>query len=141
MKTLLSIIAALTAFFFPIYGVLIAVGVAISVNTATGMYKSHKLHDPIVPQRLLDVLGKLIVYECVMLFIYIIDCYLLGEFMSIWFSVDCFFTKIIALLMVGIELTSSKENIETATGKDILKWLRSFLKTGKEIKNDVNDLI
>ena len=141
MKFTLSIIACLTGFFLPVQGVLIAVAFAIFLDTVTGLYKASKLKKPIRSRYLSDIVGKLIIYEACVILLFIIDHYLLSEFMEMWFSVDYFFTKLIALVLVGIELTSIKENYEEATGKDVIKWLKSTLQRSKEIKNDVNDLI
>jgi len=141
MKFTLSIIASLTGFFLPVQGVLIAVAIAIFLDTVTGIYKAKKLKNPIRSRYMSDIIGKLIIYEACVILLFVIDHYLLSEFMKIWFSVDYFFTKLIALVLVGIELTSIKENYEEATGKDIIKWLKSTLQRSKEIKNDVNDLI
>jgi len=141
MKFIYSITAGVTGFFLPIQGVLIAVAIAIFLDTVTGLYKANKLKKPINSRYMSDIIGKLIIYEACIILLFIIDHYLLSEFMKIWFSVDYFFTKLIALVLVSIEFTSIKENYEEATGKDIIKWLKSTLKRSKEIKNDINDLI
>lgn len=141
MKLTISITAGVSAFFLPVQGILIAVFIAVLADTATGIYKAKKLAKPIISKRMSDIIAKLIIYEVVVLLLFLIDHFLLQEFMKIWFSVDYFFTKLIALVVVAIELTSMKENIEEATGLDILKWLRSTLQRTKEIKNDVNDII
>lgn len=141
MKFIYSITAGVTGFFLPIQGVLIAVAIAIFLDTVTGLYKATKLKKPINSRYMSDIIGKLIIYEACIILLFIIDHYLLSEFMKIWFSVDYFFSKLIALVLVSIEFTSIKENYEEATGKDIIKWLKSTLKRSKEIKNDINDLI
>lgn len=141
MKFTLSIAAGLSAFFLPVQGVLIAVAVAIFLDTVTGIYKAKKTKQPIISRKMSDIIAKFIIYELSVLFLYLIDHFLLAEFMKIWFSVNYFFTKLIALVIVGIELTSIKENIEEATGIDVFKWLRSTLQRSKELKNDVNDII
>lgn len=141
MKSIYSFIASFTSFLLPVQGVLIAVAIAIFLDTVTGLYKASKLKKPIRSRYMSDIVGKLIIYEACVILLFIIDHYLLSEFMKIWFSVDYFFTKLIALVLVGIELTSIKENYEEATGKDVIKWLKSTLKRSREIKNDINDLI
>lgn len=141
MKLILLLSVSLTAFFAPVQGILIAVGIAIGLDTITGFYKAKKLKQPIVSRKMSDIVAKMIIYETCIILLYIIDYLLLSEFMSIWFSTEYFFTKIVALAVVGIELTSMKENIEAATQKDIFKWLKSCLKRGKEIKNDIDDLM
>jgi hypothetical protein len=51
------------------------------------------------------------------------------------------FTKLVAILLILIELTSIKENIEEALKVDILKLLKDMLTRAKEVKDDVNKII
>lgn len=141
MKFAIIAIASLTAFFAPVHGILFAIGIAICMDTITGIYKAKKLKQPVISRKMSDIIAKMITYETCVLLLYLIDYFLLSEFMSLWFSTQFFFTKLVALVVVGIELTSMKENIEAATHKDIFKWIKSCLQRGKDIKKDIDDLI
>lgn len=141
MKFSIIAIASLMAFFAPIHGILIAISIAICMDTITGIYKAKKLKNPIISRKMSDIIAKMITYETCILLLYLIDYFLLSEFMSLWFSTQYFFTKLVALVVVGIELTSIKENIEAATQKDIFKWIKSCLQRSKDIKKDIDDLI
>ncbi|MFP9098915.1 phage holin family protein [Flavobacterium sp. RHBU_24] len=141
MKTLQYLTSSLLSFFLPVHGLLIAVGFAIVLDTFTGVFKSVKINGwhSVRSRKLSDVVGKVVLYNTAILSIYIMDFYLLSGFFKYWFSADFFFTKIIALVLIVIELTSIKENFEAAYKKDIWKLLKSILRRAKEIE-DISDL-
>ncbi|WP_185965618.1 phage holin family protein [Flavobacterium zepuense] len=141
MKILQSFLLSIVTFFSPVQGILIAVGVTIMADTITGVYRCKKLKQPIVSKRLRQVANKMAVYEAAVILFWLMDHYLLSEFFKIWFSVDYFFTKIVALVLIFTEMVSIKENIEEAHSFSIAGMIRTLLKSGKEIKNDVNQII
>lgn len=140
MKLIQSLIVSLFAFLLPVQGILIAVGAAIALDTFTGVYKSVKTGCPLISRRFADVILKMLVYELVTLMIYTIDHFLLSEFFKFWFSVNNFFTKACAMVLIFTEIISIKENIEQAHGIDILKLMRNTLKRTKDLKDDIFDL-
>jgi hypothetical protein len=141
MKFIQSILLSATTFFLPVQGVLIAVGVAIMADTITGIYKAKKLRHPLVSKRFRQIVNKMAVYETAVVLFWLMDYYLLSEFFKIWFSVDYFFTKIIALVLIFTEIVSIKENIEEAHAFSIVKMIRALLKSGKEIKKDISEIV
>jgi hypothetical protein len=50
------------------------------------------------------------------------------------------FTKLVAILLIFIELVSIKENIELALKVDIWKMLKNLLNRAKEVKSDINQI-
>jgi hypothetical protein len=50
------------------------------------------------------------------------------------------FTKLAAILLLFIELTSIKENIEEAMNVDLWKMIKNLLKRAKELKSDINEV-
>lgn len=140
MKLIQYFVISLLAFFVPIQGLLIAVGAAIALDTFTGVYKSVKTKQFLISRRFADVILKMLVYECVTIMIYIIDHFLLAEFFRLWFSVNYFFTKTCAMVLIFTEMVSIKENIEQAYGINILLQIRNALKRTKDLKDDVFDL-
>ncbi|MFP9114311.1 phage holin family protein [Flavobacterium sp. RHBU_3] len=142
MKLITSILATLCAFFFPIKGILLAVGVAVAFDTITGVYKSVKLNGwmSIRSRRLSDVIGKILLYNTAVLTMFVMDKFLLDEFFKLWFSIDFLFTKVISAILFIIELTSIKENFEAAYGLNLWAILKALFSRGKEIKNEINDL-
>lgn len=142
MKYLNYIFASLLLLFVPIYGLLVAVATAIILDTFTGVFKSIKLHGlkSIRSRKLSAIISKMLLYEVTILLLFLMDKYLLNEFVIQWFSTEYMFTKMCAIVLIFIELVSVKENIEEAYNIDIWKMLKSVLSRAKEIKSDIDDL-
>lgn len=127
-------------FFTPVVGILIAVGVAIALDTILGIAKAIILKDKITSRKLSNIVSKFVLYQSAILLLYTIDKFLLGEFFKIWFSIPFFFTKVVAIVIIFIELTSMKENFEAAFKVDIFKKLKELLRRSKELKDGVDKL-
>ena len=141
MKFIQSLLLSMVTFFLPVQGILIAVGVAIMADTITGVHKARKTGQPLISKRFRQVASKMAVYEAAVVLFWLMDHYLLSEFFQLWFSVEYFFTKIIALVLIFTEVVSIKENIEEAHNIDIFNLIRRAAKGGKAIKNDINEII
>jgi hypothetical protein len=143
MKYLNYLLTSIILFYTPIFGLLIAVGVAICFDTVTGIAKAIKVKGfkSIRSRILSNIISKMALYELCILSLYAIDKYLLNEFIIKWFSIDFMFTKICAIMLIFIELVSIKENIEETFGVDIWNLLKKSFLRAKEIKEDVNEII
>lgn len=142
MRQLSYIFSALLVLFAPIQGILIAVGAAIMLDTFTGVFKSIKTKgwSSIRSRRLSNIVSKMLLYEICVLFLFLIDKFVLNEFMGKWFEIDYMFTKICGILIVFIELTSIKENIEEAFNINIWKMLKDALLRAKDIRKDIDEI-
>lgn len=142
MKYINYIFASLILFFVPILGLLISVGAAIVLDTVTGVYKSIKLEGwrSIRSRKLSNVISKMALYEVCIILLFVIDKYVLNEFVKQAFGFDFMFTKICAILLIFTELVSIKENIEETFKIDIWKLLKGTFNRAKEIKSDINEL-
>jgi hypothetical protein len=128
--------------FVPIYGLLISVGAAILLDTFTGIFKSIKLEGwcSIRSRKLSNVISKMALYEVCILLLFVIDKFVLNEFIKHAFGFDFMFTKICAIVLIFIELVSIKENIEATFKIDIWKLLKDLFNRAKEIKSSVNEI-
>jgi Bacteriophage holin family len=142
MKHIQYLIASLLLLFTPIYGLLIAVAASIILDTFTGIFKSIKLNGwkSVRSRKLSNIVSKMLLYEVCVLLLFLMDKYLLNEFVKHAFGFDFMFTKICAILLMFIELVSIKENIEEAFKIDIWAMLKKVLNRAKEIKTDINDI-
>lgn len=129
--------------FVPIHGILIAVGSAIVLDTFTGVFKSVKINgwSSIRSRKLSQVVSKMLLYEVCILFLYMIDKFVLNEFIFKWLSVDYMFTKVCAILLIFVELTSIKENIQEAYNIKIWDMLKGAFLRAKEVKENIQDII
>jgi len=143
LKTYLNyILTGLVLFFAPIQGLLIAVAFGIMLDTFTGIFKSIKLNglQSIRSRTLSNVISKMLLYQVSIISLYIIDKFLLNELVNLHFSTQFLFTKLVAIILVFIELVSIKENIEEALNVDIWKLLKKVITRAKEVKTDIDSL-
>ena len=138
MKTILSyLLVSFCLFFAPIKGLLIAVGVAIALDTIFGIFKAIRIKEEINSRRMSNIVSKFVLYQMSVLLLFAIDKFLLGEFFKIWFQIDNFFTKVVAIILIFIEMTSIKENFEVAFKVNIWKLLKTTIQRAKYIKNEI----
>lgn len=143
MKYLNYLISSILIMFVPIHGILIAVGSSIVLDTFTGVFKSIKINgwSSIKSRKLSQVISKMLLYEVCILFLYMIDKFVLNEFIFKWLSVDYMFTKVCAILLIFVELTSIKENIQEAYNIKIWDMLKGAFLRAKEVKENIQDII
>jgi hypothetical protein len=79
-------------------------------------------------------------YEICILLLFVMDKFVLNEFVKHAFGFEFMFTKICAILLMFIELVSVKENIEEAFKIDIWAMLKKALNRAKDINADINTL-
>lgn len=141
-KYLHYIIGSIAVLFVPIYGILIAVAMAIILDTFTGIFKSVKLRGwkSIRSRNLSNIVSKMLLYEVCIVFLFLIDKYLLNEFVQHAFGFEFMFTKICAIVLIFIELVSIKENVEESFNIDIWALLKQLLNRAKEVRSDINQI-
>jgi hypothetical protein len=140
MKYINYICSSLILLFVPIQGLLIAIGAAIALDTFTGVFKSVKLKGlkSIESRILSNIVSKMALYEICVLFLFLIDKFVLNEFVIHWFKFDFMFTKICAIMLIFIELVSIKENIEETFKINMWKMLKIAFLRAKKIKENIN---
>jgi hypothetical protein len=144
MKTYLTyFITGLFLFFAPITGLLIAVAIGIALDTFTGIFKSVKINGwrSIRSRKLSNIVSKMLLYQITLILLFVIDKFLLNEFALVHFSIQFMFTKLVAVLLLLIELTSIKENIEEALNIKIWKMLKELFNRAKEVKEDIDKIV
>lgn len=143
MRTfLLQLLAALLLFFAPIQELVMAVGLAIMLDTFTGIYKSVKLNGwkSVRSRKLSNIISKMVLYEVSIIILYPIDKFLLNELFLNILSVQFFSTKVACVLLILVELTSIKENVEAALKINIWQILKKAISRAKELKDDIDDI-
>ena len=141
LKTTTGVIIALVcSFLMPIATVLIVVGLFIFADTITGIWKSIKKQQKITSKRLSNVISKMVLYQSAVVLFFVLEKYILGDMVLHFISVQWFLTKLVALTLVSIELTSINENIYAVTGFSFWNKFKDLLKRTKEIKDEISDV-
>lgn len=145
MKTLITkikishILTPLLAFLIPIKPLILIVGILIGIDTCTGIWKSKVNKIPISSRALSAVVSKFVLYQTAVILFYAIEYFIIGDFIQVFTSIPLFLTKIIAIILVGIEITSISENFKSATGVSLWERIKMFLRRAKNAKNELKE--
>ena len=137
---LLTLISICFAFFLPISGILIMIGVLISIDTITGIWKANKLGEKITSRKLSSIISKLALYEITVIMFFLIDKFILNDIILTFFSVPFMLTKVTALVLASIEVMSINENYKIVKGIDLWQSMKLLFARAKEVKEDLNKL-
>ena len=129
----IQLMAIVSSFFLPISGILILIGVSVILDTITGVWKSYKLKTKVTSRKLSAVISKILLYEVTVMLFYLIDYYILNDIVLTFFSVSLLTTKILALVLVSIEVISINENVKKVKGLDIWSSLKNLFARAKEV--------
>ena len=137
---LLTLISICFAFFLPISGILIMIGLLIFIDTITGIWKANKLGDKITSRKLSSIISKLALYEITVIMFFLIDKFILNDIILTFFSVPFMLTKVVALVLSSIEVMSINENYKIVKGIDLWQSMKLLFARAKDIKEDLNKI-
>ena len=139
-QELLTLISICFAFFLPISGILIMIGVLICIDTITGIWKAKKIGDKITSRKLSAIISKLALYEVTVIMFFLIDQFILNDIILTFFSVPFMLTKVVALVLASIEVMSINENYKVVKGIDLWQSMKLLFARAKEVKDNLNKL-
>jgi hypothetical protein len=139
---LLTLISICFAFFLPISGILLMIGVLISIDTMTGIWKANKLKEKITSRKLSSIISKLALYEVTVIMFFLIDQFILNDIILTFFSVPFMLTKVVALVLASIEVMSINENYKVISAKNLDLWqsMKLLFARAKDINDDIKKI-
>ena len=135
-----NIFFAIVLFIAPIQGVLLTVGAFIVLDTVSGVWKARKTKVPITSKGLSAIISKMLLYQLTIITTYLLDFYIIGEFLDGIFSIEQVLTKIVAMVLVFIEAQSINENYKEIRGVDLWEQFKKLLSRAKEVSSSVKDI-
>ena len=139
-KEILTLTSIIFAFFLPISGILIMIGVLIAIDTFTGLWKANKLKEKITSRKLSGIISKLALYEITVIMFFLIDNFILNDIILTFFSVPFMLTKVTALVLASIEVLSINENYKVVKGIDLWQSMKLLFARAKDIKDDISKI-
>ena len=136
----MELLAIVSSFFLPIYGILILIFFCILFDTITGIWKAKKTKTPVTSRRLSAIISKVLLYEATVMLFYLMDFYLLNDIVMTFFSVELLTTKILALVLVSVEVISINENYKAVKGIDLWASLKNLFARAKEVTQDFKNV-
>ena len=135
-----KLMAIILSFFLPIVGILILIAASVILDTITGIWKAKKLKQPITSRRLSAIISKILLYEATVMLFFAIDKFLLNDIVISFFSIELLTTKILALVLVSIEIISINENYKAVKGIDLWASLKNLFARAKEVTSDFKNI-
>ncbi len=132
--------AIILSFFLPIVGILILIAASVILDTITGIWKAKKLKQPITSRRLSAIISKILLYEATVMLFFAMDKFLLNDIVMQFFSIDLLTTKVLALVLVSIEVISINENYYAIYQKDLWDALKNLFARAKEVTSDFKNI-
>ena len=137
---LLTLTSICFAFFLPISGILLMIGLLIIIDTITGIWKAKKLGEKITSRKLSSIISKLALYEVTVIMFFLIDKFILNDIILQFFSVPFMLTKIVALVLASIEVMSINESYKQVHHLDLWSSMKLLFARAKDIKDDLNKI-
>jgi len=129
-----SITTALVLFFAPIKGIILMVALATIIDTCFGLWKAKKLEEEITSKLFRNgLVPKLVSYVAAVMLIYASDVFIINALTMSVISVEFISTKLIAIVLLSIEVKSMDESFVKVKGY-------SFIDKTKVIINKIKDL-
>jgi len=135
------ITAALISFYTPVWFLFTTIMLFITLDFISGVTVSIRLNgwSSITSSRLKDTLGKVLMYQLIVLTMFPLDFYILNEILSKWF-VQFALTKFLACFIVYIESVSVKENMEKLLNISFYDKLKALFKFSREMHDDFDNI-
>lgn len=137
---LLTVLTIVFAFLAPIKMLLLCVGAAIFADTVMGIYRSKRQKQKVTSRKLFGFVRKNFVYLSAVILTFILEKHLLGEFVKLVSGIDLLLTKLMAILLVSIEVKSIDESYNVIFGHSLFDKLKSLIRSAKKVKNEINEL-
>ena len=130
-------------FLAPIKMLLILVGIGITADTLSGIYWAVKKGgwEAFSSRKFRRVANKILVYNLVVITMYAMDIYLLGEIIKLFIGIPLILTKFTAIVLISIEGFSLDETLRANNdGKGIWFYIKRVIGLAKDFKNEAGDI-
>jgi sensor histidine kinase YesM len=139
MKIYLSSVAtALILFFAPIKGIILMVALATIIDTCFGVWKAKSLKEPITSKLFRNgLVPKLVSYISVVMLVYASDVFIINGLTMSVVSVQFISTKVIALVLLSIEVKSMDESWVSVKKYSFIDKIKSIIVKLKDVKKQL----
>ena len=146
---LLELLIIIGTFFSPAAPVLLAVGLAILLDTHFGVWRAKYDKEKVTSKKLrLGLVPKAIGYALVVLTFFTLDYSIINEFVKEFLSVDYITTKLVGLVLIYIEYTSMDESYKVIKGislkqafGNMVKSVRRLIASIIKVKSDMDEIV
>jgi peptidoglycan biosynthesis protein MviN/MurJ (putative lipid II flippase) len=131
----------LMVFFTPIAGIILVVAMSTILDTCFGIWRAAKKGKRVTSKKARHgLIPKVISYVGACMLIYASDYFILNELTQMVVSIDFLSTKIIALVLISIEVKSIDESFEAVKGWSFLGRFSQLIRKAKDIKKELDEI-
>jgi len=129
---------ALFVFFAPIKGIIILVALNTILDTCFGIWKAKNLKEKVNSKTFRHgFIPKILSYVTATMLVYASDFFIINELTKSVVSVEFLFTKLIALVLISIEVKSMDESFEKVKGYSFINKAVDLIIKAKNIKKEL----
>jgi hypothetical protein len=137
---LVSLLKVIIVFFAPIKGIIVLVALSTVLDTGFGFWKAKHLKQKITSKIWrYGFVPKVLSYVTAVMLAYTADYFIINELMKLVLSVDFLSTKLLALVLISIEVKSMDESFVKVKGWSFLQKITSYILKAKNIKKQISE--
>jgi hypothetical protein len=134
------LLKVLILFFAPIKGIIILVAFSTILDTAFGIWKASKLKEKVNSKTFRHgFVPKLFSYVGAIMLVYASDFFIINYLTKEVISVDYLSTKVIALMLISIEVKSMDESFEKVKGYSFITKIVKLIIQAKNVKKKITE--
>ena len=123
----ITFLSVIFSFFTPVLPLIIAVQFFIVLDTIMGLAKANLTNKKNSNNFKKGFIPKVIIYTLIILIVFLADKTITNEFIKYYTSFDFVITRIIALILIFIEIWSIDENFKAIYGVSLIDKFNKFL--------------
>lgn len=133
-----TIFKLLIAFFAPIGGIVLLVGLSTILDTFFGLWRAYKKGEKITSRKArFGLVPKIVSYCGAVCLIYASDYYMINDLTKMVVSAEFLSTKLLALVLIAIEVKSIDESFEDVKGWSFIDRITDLIVKAKNIKKEL----
>ena len=133
-----TIVKLLIAFFAPISGIILLVGLSTILDTGFGLWRAYKKGHKITSRKArFGLVPKIVSYCGAVCLIYASDFYMINDLTKMAVSVEFLSTKLLALVLIAIEVKSMDESFQDVKGWSFIDKITDLVVKAKNIKKEL----
>jgi hypothetical protein len=140
-SVLLPAFLAFCTFISPITGVLFTVGIFIAADAIFARYRCYMLKVKWTSRKFrTGLIPKVITYNLFVFSFFTLDKFVMNDFILLFTDIPFVLTKILAMVLIYIEIKSIDESFEAIKGKSLFKYLIEMIIHAKKLNKQMSDI-
>ena len=133
-----SVLFSLVLFFAPIKGIILIVALSTIIDTCFGVWKAKSLKEPITSKMFRNgLVPKLLSYIAVVMLVFSSDVFIINGLTLSVVSVEFISTKVIALVLLSVEVKSMDESWIKVKGYSFIDKIKTIIVKLKDVKKEL----